>query len=198
MSAGGRGTTGDAGHTSGRTHTANEGWRIDSDSVRGWSAAGAGRCSGSTRPRYCDRIVRRSRQTSTSQADDVQAQKSLTGPELVSLSVMDVKLLVVAGCPNEAPAWALLRRALDESNLEQVDISTEVITNAVEATRINFLGSPSFSVNGVDCLPILGASRESLAGSTRPTRAWPACRIWRNEGGAASDRSMVLTPPPRS
>lgn len=63
---------------------------------------------------------------------------------------MDVKLLLVAGCPNEAPAWALLRRALDESNLEQLYISTEVITDAVEAKRINFLGSPSFSVNGVD------------------------------------------------
>jgi hypothetical protein len=180
MSAGGRGTTGAVGDTSGGTQTANEGWWIDCDSVRGWSAAGAGRCSGSTRPRYCDRIVRRSRQTNISKTDDVQAQKSLPGPELVSLSVMDVKLLVVAACPNEAPAWALLRRALDESNLEHVDISTEVITDAVGATRIHFLGSPSFSVNGVDLfLPILSASRESPAGSTRPTRAWPACRIWR-------------------
>lgn len=59
-------------------------------------------------------------------------------------------MLVVAGCPNEAPAWALLRRGLDESNLEQIDISTEVVADAAEATRINFLGSPSFSVNGVD------------------------------------------------
>jgi len=63
---------------------------------------------------------------------------------------MKVKLLVVADCPNEAPAWALLRRALDESNLEQIHICTEVITDTAEATRINFLGSPSFSVSGLD------------------------------------------------
>lgn len=38
----------------------------------------------------------------------------------------------------------LLRREMDESNLEQTDITTEVITDAAQAARVNFLGSPSF------------------------------------------------------
>ena len=59
-------------------------------------------------------------------------------------------LLVVPDCPNEEPARALLRRALDESDLEHVQIRTLVVTDPFEANRINFLGSPSFSVNGVD------------------------------------------------
>lgn len=63
---------------------------------------------------------------------------------------MKVELLVVVDCPNEAPARALLRRTLDELDLGRVEISTQVITDPVEAARINFLGSPSFFVNGLD------------------------------------------------
>ncbi len=63
---------------------------------------------------------------------------------------MKVKLLVVADCPNQAPAWVLLRRALDESNLKYLQICTEVITDAAEAGQVNFLGSPTFVMNGLD------------------------------------------------
>ena len=71
---------------------------------------------------------------------------------------MTVDLLVVRDCPNEVPAWALLRRALDESGLQHVQIQTRVITDPAEAVRLNFLGSPSFSVNGRDVFAEPGRS----------------------------------------
>jgi len=63
---------------------------------------------------------------------------------------MDVELLVVPDCPNEAPAAALLRTALDEIGLSGVGIVTTVIDTWQEAVRRGFPGSPTFLIDGVD------------------------------------------------
>ena len=89
---------------------------------------------------------------------------------------MTVDLLVVQDCSNEAPAWTLLRRALDESNLQHVQIRTRVITDPAEASRMNFLGSPSFSVNG----------RDLFADSGRQPGV--TCRVYPGPAGPAGDR----------
>ena len=63
---------------------------------------------------------------------------------------MDVELLVVQDCPNEAPAAAVLRTALDEVGLSGIGIVTTVIDTWEEAVRRGFVGSPTFLINGVD------------------------------------------------
>jgi len=63
---------------------------------------------------------------------------------------MDVELLVVPDCPNEAPAMALLRTALDEIGRSDIDIVTTVIDTWQAAERRGFIGSPTFLINGID------------------------------------------------
>jgi hypothetical protein len=63
---------------------------------------------------------------------------------------MDVRLVVVPGCPNEGPAAAMLRRALDDVGLAAVRFTTIVVDDQAEAERLGFTGSPSVFVNGRD------------------------------------------------
>ena len=51
---------------------------------------------------------------------------------------MDVELLVVPDCPNEAPAAALLRTALDDVGLARTPVTTTVIDTPAEAERRGF------------------------------------------------------------
>ncbi|MEU8261722.1 hypothetical protein AB0C02_14020 [Micromonospora sp. NPDC048999] len=63
---------------------------------------------------------------------------------------MKVELLVVEDCPNEGPAAAVVRRALDEIGLSTVQVTIRVVTSQAEAEQIGFLGSPSVLINGQD------------------------------------------------
>ena len=86
---------------------------------------------------------------------------------------MDVELLVVAGCPNQAPAAAVLRTALDDVGLARIPVTTTVIDTAAQAERRGFIGSPTILIDGND----------PFAEPDQPTAV--ACRIYRNAGGAA-------------
>ena len=86
---------------------------------------------------------------------------------------MDVELLVVPDCPNEAPAEALLRTALDDVGLVRVPITTTVIDSASEAERRGFVGSPTILIDGDD----------PFAEPGHPAAI--ACRIYRNTSGPA-------------
>lgn len=68
------------------------------------------------------------------------------------MSGMDIELLVVPDCPNEGPAAALLRAALDDIGLGSVDYTVTVIDTQDAAERHHFSGSPTISVNGEDLL----------------------------------------------
>ena len=63
---------------------------------------------------------------------------------------MDLQLVVVPDCPNEGPAAAVLRRALDDVGLATVRFTTIVIDDQAEAERLGFTGSPSVFINGRD------------------------------------------------
>jgi hypothetical protein len=84
---------------------------------------------------------------------------------------MDVQLLVVADCPNEGPAGALLRRALDGVGLSAVKFSTRVIGSQQEAEQVGFLGSPTVLVDGRD--PFAEPGRAAAL----------ACRLYPGESG---------------
>lgn len=86
---------------------------------------------------------------------------------------MDVELLVVPDCPNEAPAAALLRTALDDVGLARVPVTTTVIDTPEQAERRGFIGSPTFLIDGDD----------PFAEPGQPAAV--ACRIYRNTTVAA-------------
>jgi hypothetical protein len=83
---------------------------------------------------------------------------------------MKVELLVVGECPNEAPARAALRRALDRAEIDAV-ISTTIVDNDAQAVGRGFLGSPSFHVDGIDIFPLPTA------------RPGIACRVYSTTDG---------------
>jgi hypothetical protein len=61
-----------------------------------------------------------------------------------------IELLVVADCPHEEAAAALLRRALDDIGLESQSFEAVVIDRPAVAEKMDFLGSPTFTVEGRD------------------------------------------------
>lgn len=79
---------------------------------------------------------------------------------------MRIELAVVADCPHEEAAAALLRQALDDIGLGSESFSVRVVENQSVADELNFLGSPSFMVEG----------RDLFAEPGRP--AVVACRIY--------------------
>ncbi|WP_129338263.1 hypothetical protein [Cellulomonas endophytica] len=63
---------------------------------------------------------------------------------------MNIQLLVVSDCAHEAGASALLRQALDDAGLPELDFSTGVISTDAQAAEAHFLGSPTFLIDGRD------------------------------------------------
>lgn len=63
---------------------------------------------------------------------------------------VDVQLLVVTDCPNEGPAAAVLRQALDDTGLSTVQFTIRVVSDQAEAERIGFTGSPTVLIDGRD------------------------------------------------
>jgi hypothetical protein len=63
---------------------------------------------------------------------------------------MDVRLLVVDDCPNEAPAAAALRQALDDVGLTDTEFTTQVVASPAQAAQLGFLGSPTVLIDGRD------------------------------------------------
>lgn len=66
------------------------------------------------------------------------------------LDGMDVRLLVVPGCPHEGPAAELLARALAEVGRADVPVLRVVVRSPEQAERLGFTGSPTVLVDGVD------------------------------------------------
>ncbi|MGN6607370.1 MAG: hypothetical protein ACTHMS_10240 [Jatrophihabitans sp.] len=104
---------------------------------------------------------------------------------------MRIELAVVADCPHEAPAAALLREALDDIGLESESFSVRVVGSESVADELRFLGSPSFLVEG----------RDLFADPDRPSVM--ACRIYpagslpslRELRGALKEAAAALTSP---
>jgi len=92
---------------------------------------------------------------------------------------MDVELLVVKECPNEAGAARLLRTALDDIGLPDKDFHTTVVISQGDADRRGFTGSPAFFVDGSDLF--------------REPRRPPglSCRLYRSSGRVAAVPDLV-------
>lgn len=102
---------------------------------------------------------------------------------------MDVKLLVVASCPHEDAASALLRRALDDVGLGRVQFQTEVVNDLRQAEELGLAGSPTFLADGADLFPQLGLHEPSLACRL----SQPDLRALRQALKEAADRSRRRT-----
>ena len=76
-------------------------------------------------------------------------------------------------CPNEVPAVALLRAALDGVGLARLPIIATVIDSSAEAERRGFVGSPTILIDGGD----------PFAEPGQPAAV--ACRIYRKTAGPA-------------
>ncbi|MFJ6016146.1 hypothetical protein [Streptomyces sp. NPDC092952] len=84
---------------------------------------------------------------------------------------MNIEILVVPDCPNEAPAAERLRRALDDVGLGGTAFTVRTVTDLAEAERAGFTGSPTFLVDG----------RDPFAEPGRPAAL--ACRVYATEDG---------------
>ncbi len=96
---------------------------------------------------------------------------------------MVVELLVVRDCPNEAPAREALAASLAAAGLAGTSVDTVVVDDQARADELGFIGSPSFYVDGVDVLPVVGAVPAV------------ACRVYRGASGALTgvpDRPVLV------
>ena len=90
---------------------------------------------------------------------------------------MDVELLVVRECPNEAAAAQLLHNGLDDIGLPDKDFHITVVAGQGDAERRGFTGSPAFFVDGTDLFREPGrptAARSPRAGCSGTS--YPASR----------------------
>lgn len=63
---------------------------------------------------------------------------------------MNVELLVVPDCPNEAFALDAVREAARQAEITDLQVTVTVIDTEQAAVVRQFIGSPSFLVNGLD------------------------------------------------
>ncbi|MCP3759690.1 hypothetical protein [Streptomyces sp. TBY4] len=84
---------------------------------------------------------------------------------------MNVEVLVIPDCPHSEPAAARVRQVLTELGLDDVEVSTRVITDQVQAERTGFTGSPTLLIDGHD--PFTEPGRQ----------AGLACRVYRTPDG---------------
>jgi hypothetical protein len=63
---------------------------------------------------------------------------------------VEVELLVVPGCPNQAATAELVRALLDELGRSDTPLSVRTIHTQAEADGQGFTGSPTLLVNGRD------------------------------------------------
>lgn len=66
---------------------------------------------------------------------------------------MRIELLVVADCPHESAAVAVLTTALSDIGLGSVGFTVTVIESQHDAELRHFIGSPTICVDGADVFP---------------------------------------------
>lgn len=91
---------------------------------------------------------------------------------------MNVELLVVPDCPHQHAAMVLMRSALDDVGLADINFGVTVIDTQEAADRRGFIGSPTIVINGAD----------PFAEPGRPTAM--ACRVYPGTGGVPEPRSL--------
>jgi hypothetical protein len=89
------------------------------------------------------------------------------------MSGMDVELLVVPDCSNEAGAMSVLQLALEQVGLTAQHVLRTVIVSREQAQERGFVGSPTILIDGVDPFGVPGQ---------RPASA---CRVYVTPAGLA-------------
>lgn len=72
---------------------------------------------------------------------------------------MKVELLYFEGCPNHKPALDRVRTVLRQERVSNAEVTETEIADQAAAERLQFLGSPSIRVNGVDIEPAARSAR---------------------------------------
>lgn len=86
---------------------------------------------------------------------------------------VNIEVLHIDDCPSWVEAGNRLREALDATGFGDTEISYRVLTNADEAGRVSFAGSPTILLDGKDLFP----------GGTRTLDL--ACRVYPTPIGLA-------------
>lgn len=66
---------------------------------------------------------------------------------------MLVELLVVTDCANEQAAHRVLREAAKATGITDLDVTVHVIDTDAAARHYDFVGSPTFLLDGIDLFP---------------------------------------------
>lgn len=112
---------------------------------------------------------------------------------------MKIELLVFEGCPNAAPAQALLQECMEALGIRE-DIALISVDSPEAARRLAFPGSPTLRVDGVDVAPLPDGVEGSLTcrtyrvrGSLQglPDKAWVMAAL---RGAGASSPGWVERP----
>lgn len=82
---------------------------------------------------------------------------------------MDFELRIIAGCPHAASAGRLFAQALELEGNGQTTPRTREIDTDANAESLDFHGSPTFTLNGVDLFP-------SNAGPAVTCRVYPSAQ----------------------
>jgi hypothetical protein len=97
-------------------------------------------------------------------------------PQLLELrhdGLVNVTLLYFDGCPNWTVADERLREALDKTGNADVEVSYRKVSTPQDAESVQFRGSPTILVDGLD--PFLEG----------PSPVGLSCRVYRSETGFA-------------
>lgn len=62
---------------------------------------------------------------------------------------MQIEILFIAGCPNHSPSLDRLRKVLREEGVS-AELSEIEVKDSAAARALNFIGSPTIRVNGLD------------------------------------------------
>ena len=92
---------------------------------------------------------------------------------------MKIEVLYVPGCPNYQPALERIHRVLMSESL-RAEIESIPVSSEVLAKSLQFPGSPTVRVNGMDVEPNLAKA----IGLT--------CRLYANSGGAPAEETLRL------
>lgn len=90
------------------------------------------------------------------------------------LEGVNVDLLVVPDCPNEAVAIEALHEASQLAGLTSLAVTVTVVATDEQAQRRGFIGSPTFLLNGADPFAVTGG----------PTGV--SCRLYPTAGGPSA------------
>lgn len=92
---------------------------------------------------------------------------------------MKIEVLYVPGCINYEPSVERIQKVLASESL-RADIKAIPVGSEVEATALEFPGSPTVRVNGTDVEP----NHKNAVGL--------ACRLYANSGGVPSEDMLKL------